>query len=40
MHFTISRRQKKRKEQLGAEASFAAACAIGAFISPHGQKCI
>jgi hypothetical protein len=32
MHFTISRPQKKRKAQPGAEAASAAACAIGFYV--------
>jgi hypothetical protein len=31
---------KKIKAQLGGEAAFSRACAIGAFIGLHCQKCI
>jgi hypothetical protein len=37
MNFTISKPQKKRKAQPGAEAAFAAAYAIGAAICLYGQ---
>jgi hypothetical protein len=38
MNFMISRPQKKKKAQPGAEAGFAAACAIGFYVSLDAQK--
>ena len=40
MNFKISRPQKIIKAQPGGEAASSPACAIGAFIGLHGQKCI
>jgi hypothetical protein len=38
MHLTISRPQKKKEAQPGGEVSFAAACAIGFYVSLDAQK--